>query len=873
MLSRLNQRRLLTCRCLPSSMVSMRNHLLLLPRPSHYLGTEYNSVHKNLADVRVRAALAFPDLYEVGMSYLGGRILYHHVNAHPRIWAERVFAPPMEAAMQMQAADVTLTTLESGTPLRSMDMVAFSLTHELCYTNVLYMLDLAGIARRSEQRPTNSPIIVAGGGAAFNLEPLAPFLDIIAVGDGEDLLLELLLLTEHRTSKGWSKAELLHAAGRVTGCYVPGHCRPGLDKRLRTVHGVPVRVEKRVFPDLENTLFPTDQVVPFGQVIHDRLCIEIARGCTRGCRFCQAGMIYRPVRERSVAELHKIIRHGLERTGFDEISFLSLSAGDYSDLEGLFALCFRHCSERQVSVSLPSLRVGSVGGDILDRIASIRRTGITLAPEAGSQRLRNVINKNITEADLLAHTRAIFERGWSAVKLYFMIGLPTETEADLEAILDLCLKVKKTAADKTKRLQVTASISPFVPKPHTPFQWERQISLEEMRQRIDRLKTLFRPHRRLNLRWHMPEMSWLEGVFARGDRELAAVVEKACDKGALFSSWSDTQDLHLWLESMKECGIDPEAYLSARNVDEVLPWEHICSGVRKEFLVLERTRALAGCVTLDCRGGACQGCGVCTGVDGATTLKEQADLEIRPRIWPKTSHSTLQLETGAHADSASEKLSRKGAAYKLGYCKLGTAVCFSQLELAKLFERAMRRVDIPMSFSKGFHPMPRISFGRALPVGVGSVRENAVVVLREAMDPEMIRKGLAGQMPRGLKVIEVQLVAPGDRPTQAMFEEYVLLYSGDHDMLSKLRAAWDAFEGVEELAYVKKTKRGERLLNLRGLVRWMRWQASSRLHIVFDFRENYLNPLVAVQVIAPGPGPDRVRLTKIRGHEDFQNTF
>ncbi|TVQ96912.1 MAG: TIGR03960 family B12-binding radical SAM protein, partial [Desulfovibrionales bacterium] len=544
----------------------MRNLLPLLPRPSQYLGTEPNAVHKDPAQVRIRIALAFPDLYEVGMSYLGGRILYHAVNSRPNFWAERVFAPPQEVAKMLREAQIPLCTLESATPLRDMDALAFSLTHELCYTNILYMLDLADIPFRADNRDQRHPLIIGGGGVVFNAEPVAPFFDLLVAGDGEEALPEILTLLDTFTTAGRSRADFLHAARKITGCYVPSlfqPCQAEIASDFRApetgrANLAPVRpvlddytqVEKRILPDLNATAFPTEQIVPFGPVVHDRLSIEIARGCTRGCRFCQAGMIYRPVRERRLETLGQILENALDRTGFDELSFLSLSTGDFSCLDGLFQRSISRCRERQVSVSLPSLRVGSVSGEVLDMIAGIRRTGITLAPEAGSQRLRDVINKNITEEALLDHTRELFARGWSSVKLYFMIGLPTETDEDLRAIVDLCLKVVATAGERAKRLQVTASISPFVPKPQTPFQWEEQISLEETRFRLNRLKDLFRPHKRLVMRWHMPEMSFLEGIFSRGDRTLAPVVERAYAHGAVFSSWADALNLDTWLEAM-----------------------------------------------------------------------------------------------------------------------------------------------------------------------------------------------------------------------------------------------------------------------------------------------------------------------------------
>lgn len=831
-------------------------------------------MHKDPALVRVRLGLAFPDLYEVGMSYLGGRILYHHVNARPEFWAERVFAPPLEAAHILRNTGTPLGTLESGTPLRDLDAVAFSLTHELCYTNVLYMLDLAGIPRRSTQRGPNHPLVIGGGGVAFNAEPMAPFFDILVAGDGEEILPELLDLIAAFKAGHCSRDAILEKARDLAGCYIPAFFQAAPGQTLAPLYPDHARVEKRLVADLDRTFFPVDQVVPFGPVVHDRFSIEIARGCTRGCRFCQAGMIYRPVRERSLNSLAEITCQGLRSTGFDELSFLSLSTGDYSNLEGLFARSFEHCRDRQVSVSLPSLRVGSVSGEILDQIATIRRTGITLAPEAGSQRLRDVINKNISEKALLTHATELFARGWSAVKLYFMIGLPTETDEDLVAIVDLCRKVAATAGKNAKRLQITAAISPFVPKPHTPFQWERQMSLEETRYRLNRLKDLFRPHKRLTMRWHMPEMSYLEGIFSRGDRSLADVVEAASDKGALFSSWSDSLALPLWLEAMTQCGLEPDHYLEARDPESPLPWDHIFSGVRKDFLLRERRLALTGQTTPDCRHGQCLGCGVCTTTSAPTALRQQAGLDIRPRVQPSAQIQPSQPDQRPCAQpehgAPREDLGHKAVTLRIGFRKLGPAVYFSQLELTRLFERAMRRAGLPISFSQGFHPMPRMSFGRALPVGVGSAREEMIAVLRRPIVAAEAVQSLSGQMPCGLEILDAAEVDHNSRATQPGFEEYLLHYAGKASLSAPPVDLWQAFFAAKNVDFVKKTKRGTKIINLRGLFASLRLLSACRLRLVLDFRHEYLNPWTAVQTVTPGVRFDQVGLTKLRGFEAEQ---
>ena len=461
----------------------MRDLLPLLPRPSRFAGIEDGACRKDPARVRLRMALAFPDTYEVGMSYLGQKILYGIVNAHEAWWAERAMAPDREAGAVLRANNAPLCTLESDTPLARLHCVSFSITHELCYTNVLYMLDLAGIPLRSAQRGqdlTACPLVIAGGGALLSAEPLTPFMDLMVLGDGEESLPDVLRLLERALDHGWSRDQLLREARLIPGVYVPSLFAPGEDGALVPLLPDYTRPARRIVADLNTAVYPTRQVVPVGAV-HNRLSLEIARGCTRGCRFCHAGMVYRPVRERSLANITSLLDDCLHETGFDEISFLSLSTGDFSALKTLCHGVLDRCAREQISLSLPSLRVGSIDDEIIERMADLRRTGCTLAPEAGSQRLRDVINKGVSEEGLLLHAQKLLEHGWRLVKLYFMIGLPTETDEDLAAIADLCRKVRDAAGRGGPRLQVTAALSPFVPKPFTPFQWEAQISREEIR--------------------------------------------------------------------------------------------------------------------------------------------------------------------------------------------------------------------------------------------------------------------------------------------------------------------------------------------------------------------------------------------------------
>ena len=586
-------------------------------KPARYTGGEYNAVVKDRKKVDTRVALCFPDTYEIGMSNLGVRILYGVMNEMPGVWCERVFAPWGDMEEEMRREGISLYGLESGDPIEDFDIIGFSLGYEMAYSNVLNMLDLAGLPLRAEDRDEESPLIIAGGTCAYDPEPLAPFVDVFSLGEGEEVTVELIELFRRGRREGWSRQELLLAAAQIPGLYVPSlyevTYRPdGTVDQVRPKPGAPELVTKRIVQDFDKAYFPVKTIVPSTEIVHDRVMLEVFRGCIRGCRFCQAGYAYRPVRSRDPKRLVEQGIAACKDSGYQEITLSSLSTSDYRPLEGLCDGLLEWCEPNKVSLSLPSLRADNFSMGLMERVQHVRKSGLTFAPEAGTQRLRDAINKNVTEEDLLNSCRTAFSGGWNAVKLYFMLGLPTETDEDVLGIADLARKVLQTwrehAPDKRRGCRITVSTSCFVPKPHTAFQWEPQVTREEYLRRVKLLRDNMRD-RSITYHWHDPDTSFLEAVFARGDRRVADVIETAWRMGAKFDSWSEYFDMDRWLQAFQRCGLSPEFYANrARDREEVLPWSRVSTGVRADFLWHEREMAYQAVITPDCRK-QCTGCG------------------------------------------------------------------------------------------------------------------------------------------------------------------------------------------------------------------------------------------------------------------------
>ncbi len=721
-------------------------------QPSRYLGGEVNAVRKDAADVALRVALAFPDLYEIGTSHFGVQILYHLLNQDPRIAAERVFAPAPDLDRALAAQGLPLFSLESRTPLAEFDLIGFSLLYELNYTNILAMLDRAGIPFYAGERDERHPLIIAGGPCTCNPEPLAPFFDAMVIGDGEATMMPMAeaWLAWDRRDRG----ALFDEWAKIKGVYIPSRYRAHYDTdgfaHIVAEEGVPMPVQRAVVADLDQAAFPARPVVAFGRPVHDRLRLEIARGCTRGCRFCQAGMIYRPVRERSPGKLMELVRSGLENTGYEDVSLLSLSTGDYSCINGLTETLMAELAPRHIALSLPSLRAGTLSPELMERIRQVRKTGFTFAVEAGSQRLRDVINKNISEQDVFDTLRDAFDLGWQTIKLYFMIGLPTETDVDLGAVVTLVEKLRRLRPAGGRRGQLNVSVATFIPKPHTPFQWAAQDSLEEAQAKIDRLKrALTRPG--VEVKWQNPRVSLLEGLWARGDRRLAPLLVEAYRRGCRLDGWSDQFRFDAWTEAIGECGIDVAFFTTReRRLQEALPWDHVDVGVRKAFLQSEWQRALAETPTADCRVEECQGCGVCDFV------------HLAPLTHAGQTAPAPLLEMPP-ADETAEVVLR------LRFCKTGPARLFGHLETASIFQRAFRRARLACAFSGGFHPKPKMAFDDALPLGLESRNEYLTVSLNGPVEAAAVMDRLNRQLPEGFAIQEVFV---GEKDAQKPDETY-----------------------------------------------------------------------------------------------------
>ena len=711
----------------------LKEFLSIVSKPVRYLGQEIHSIKKDPTEVRIKFCMAFPDVYEVGMSHLGLQILYHILNTKKGVSCERVFAPWVDMEKVLRRKKIPLSSLESSTPLRQFDIVGFSLQYELCFTNVLNMLDLSDIPFFSKDRDDKFPLIIAGGPLTFNPAPIADFFDALVIGDGEEVILEICDLALQWKEAGGKevkgkKENILKSLSQLEGIYVP------------SFHKTEKTIRKRIVSDLNQTFFPSCPIVPYMKVVHDRLNIEIARGCKRGCRFCEAGFIHRPYRERSPEVIDEMLDASLKQTGYEELSLLSLSAGDYSSIGPLLANLMDRYESKKVAVSFPSLRIERVVGELAEEVKRVRKTGFTIAPEAGTERLRRVINKELDEGTLFQGVSNLFSKGWKNIKLYFMMGLPTEREEDLKGILELTKKIALLGEEQKIHPNINVSVSTFVPKPHTPFQWESQIALKEMGEKLHFLRDgVKRNH--LRFKWQDPPLSYLEGIFSMGDRSLSRVLVEAFRLGCRFDGWSDQFQFPLWREAFEKTGLEMDWHTRKRKIDDILPWSFIETGVNPSFLWEEYQRGLEEKISPPCVKENCHRCGIC---DGKTlTIREGKSAEIP-----------------VPGKRGRKDIRKKGMKKKirLKFRKVGEMRFLSHLELVHLFYRASKRADLPLCFSEGFHPMPRIIFATALPVGMESLTETVDMECEGKTSPPEVMERLNQTLPPGIEILDAEEV-------------------------------------------------------------------------------------------------------------------
>ena len=798
-------------------------------RPSRYLGGEINIKHKDPSKVAITVGLVFPDVYEVGMSHLGLKIIYHLLNRREWISAERAFSPWPDMEEALRAKQIGLQTWESGRNLADFDIIGFSIQHELCYTNILNVLDLCGLPFYSRERNGVCPLIIAGGPGCFNPEPVADFFDAMVIGDGEDATLEICrALRVMKQEKIVRKKEILNRLRRIDGVYIPSFFSIHYEKK-GTISNVSSEFEdyknvrKAITSRLDAFPFPEAQIVPFTELVHDRAVVEISRGCTRGCRFCQAGMIYRPVRERSPDAIIQIAENTLVKTGYEDFSLLSLSTGDYSQIGGLLQRLMDRFQSERTGISLPSLRVDTLNTKMIEQVKRVRKTGFTIAPEAGSDRLRRVINKGLTESEILETARLVYQAGWNLVKLYFMIGLPFETDADLQGIIKLALQISKLSPRKGKRPNVNVSLSTFVPKSHTPFMWMPQISLEESLRRIHLVQDGLRGSR-VRVKWNQPELSWLEGIMARGDRNLSQSIVHAWRLGARFDAWGEHFNMDLWHRAFADTKIEPAFYQRRRAFDEILPWDHIESGVSRGFLKKECERGAKEQFTPDCRE-KCLECGVCD------------HKRIDPVLFNHYADSKIKTQNFDSDPIVSQR-------FRMTFTKLNRARYLSHLELSHVLIRAFRRAKLRLAYSQGFHPMPKISFFSALPVGTGSQSEMVDVELTEVIRESDLLDRVNRQLPNGINLLEVRKISASEKKLRLKACCYRVTLKDGQFEISRLHK----FISSNHFEVVKKNKKGEHTIDARHLVTDMALLSPNQIEMTI--RETEKSGLKPVEIAA-----------------------
>lgn len=720
-----------------------RDVLPAVERPSRYLGTELNATHKDPRSVDLRVALVFPDLYDLGLGNLGILILYAILNKLDWCWCERAYAPAPDMERQLRERGLPIFANESKESLGGMDAIGFTLQSELTYTNILNIIDLAGIPLRTTERDDSHPLTMAGGPSVFNPEPLAPFMDFFVIGDGEDAIVEVAQAL--RAAKGLSRREKLEALSQISGVYVPQlypfETLP--DGRILPKEDAP-KIVKRIVKDLDGAAFPVNYIVPYTQQVHDRVGLEVLRGCTQGCRFCQAGMVTRPVRERSLEKIDELMERTLAATGYEEISLVSLSTCDFSRPRMLVEQAAKRAAQENVAVSLPSLRLDSFAVELADMVAGVRRSGLTFAPEAATPRLRAVINKWIPDEELLQMSYEAYKRGWNHVKTYFMIGLPTERDEDVEAIVDLCIRTLRLGRTVNPKAKVNTGVSTFVPKPFTPFQWAEQITLEEAYRRQGILINGFRQHPAIKFGRHEPETTFIEGMLSRADRRGGDLIEAAWRNGARLESWNEHLNFQAWLDAVDQTNYDVAGALRARELDERLPWDHIDMLIPKQWFQEDWRRAMELKHAQDCRAGKCHLCGV---------IYRERDL--CKHMLKRQKQGRIDEQSWARADLPAFKEPEPAQRLRLRIGRQGETRFLSHLELVNAWIRVLRRAHAPIAYSQGFHAHPKLGFATAPPVGEESIGDYMEITLREHVDPQEMLARIQGVLPAGLRAFDI----------------------------------------------------------------------------------------------------------------------
>ncbi|MFT5583686.1 MAG: radical SAM family uncharacterized protein/radical SAM-linked protein [Cognaticolwellia sp.] len=803
----------------------------VVEKPSRYLGTELNAVHKDKNKVELRLALAFPDLYDLGLGNLGLHILYAILNEDPRVWCERAYAPGLDLEKELRDRDLLMFANESHDTLDQFDGLGFTLQSELTYTNILNLIQMAGISMRTKDRKESDPLTFAGGPAVFNPEPIAPFMDFFVIGDGEDAVRDLARVMLE--TKGQSRSARLQALAQLEGVYVPalypmelmpdGQVLPPLDAPM---------IRKRITRDLDGATFPVDYIVPFTQQVHDRVSLEVLRGCTQGCRFCQAGMTTRPVRERTIDNIEKLMERTLERTGYEEVSLVSLSTCDYSKVRSMVDRVADLAKKERVSISLPSLRLDSFSVGLADRVSDMRRTGLTFAPEAASPRLRAIINKWIPDEELLEMSAKAYGLGWGHIKLYFMIGLPTERDDDIEAIADLTLKTLKIGRGINSRARVNTGVSTFVPKPFTPFQWAAQIDIEETERKQGILDDRFRYKNGLKFGRHNAKETFLEGLVTRGDRSTADLIEAAFKQGARFDAWSEHLDFGAWERAIEETGFDVAFALRERDLNERLPWDHIDILMPKSWFQEDYARAMELKHAEDCRHKKCHKCGV---IDVerdlcAHMLRNSIDGRKEEEIYERPGDIEPTIEPPA------------AQRVRLRIGRVDEARFLSHLEFMNAWLRSLRRARAPLSYTQGFHAHPRVQFSAALPTGEESTGDYMDIMLAEKVDPDLLLARLRATMPKGFMALGISEVAIKSSSLQAAVAgcEYSLITIADPKELA------------ERIGTIMEGETAPVMVKMKG----KRRKGRSRGRAPREFRELDMKPYINDLSVRPGDSGD-----------------